>query len=132
MKNSEFEDIFAPLDIVGNYSKDFINLLNKKIKLQKEYFFKNFRKDENLKFKVFEKLGYFYLLDKKDNLETLNKILDNPSFIKLFKSSDLYLDGICKIILVYSKTAEYFLENLELEYKKDEKKLEKLKKLTWI
>lgn len=128
MRDSEFEDIFSPLDIMGNYAEDFIELFNKKIKLQKEYFLKNFRKDRNLKFKVFEKLGYCYLLGTKDNLETLNKILDNPNFVKLFKSSDLYLDGICKIILIYSKSSKYYLENLELEHKKDEKKLEKLEK----
>ena len=128
MKNLEFEDIFSPLDIMGNYAEDFIDLSNKKIKSQKEYFLKNFKKDENLKFKVFNKLGYAHLLATKDNLEILNKILDNPNFIKLFKSSDLYLDGICKIIFIYSKSSKYFLENLELKHKKDEKKLEKLEK----
>ena len=128
MKNSEFEDIFTPLDIMGDYEENFIELLNKKIKLQKEYFLKNFKKDENLKLKVFEKLGYAHLLAEKENLETLNKVLNNPNFIKLFKSSDLCLNGICKIILIYSNSSEYFLENLELEHKKDQKKLEKIEK----
>lgn len=128
MKNSEFEDIFTPLDITVDYGGNFLDLFNKKIKLQKEYFLKNFKKDVNLKFKVFEKLGYSYLLTTQDNLENLDKILKNPYFIELFKSSDLYLDGICKIILVYSNSSEYFLENLALEHKKNEKKLEKLEK----
>lgn len=128
MKNSEFEEIFAPLDVLGDYSGNFIELFNKKIELQKKYFLKNFRKDKDLKIKVFEKFGYSYLLGNKDNLEALDKILDNPNFIKLFEKSDLYLDGICKIILVYSNSSEYFLENLALEHKKNEKKLEKLEK----
>ena len=124
MKNSEFEEIFAPLDVLGDYSGNFIELFNKKIELQKKYFLKNFRKDKDLKIKVFEKFGYSYLLGNKDNLEALDKILDNPNFIKLFEKSDLYLDGICKIILVYSNSSEYFLENLALEHKKNEKKCE--------
>lgn len=128
MKNSEFEEIFAPLDVLGDYSGNFIELFNKKIELQKKYFLKNFRKDKDLNIKVFEKFGYSYLLGNKDNLEALDKILDNPNFIKLFEKSDLYLDGICKIILVYSNSSEYFLENLALEHKKNEKKLEKLEK----
>lgn len=57
MKNSEFEDIFSPLDILGDYSGDFIELFNKKIESQKGFFLKNFRKDKNLKIKAFEKLG---------------------------------------------------------------------------
>lgn len=128
MKNSEFEDIFTSLDIMGDYSGKFIELFNKKIELQKEYFLKNCKKDKNLKIKVFEKLGYSQLLSTKDNLETLDKILDNPNFIKLFEKSALYLDGICKIILIYSESSKYFVENLELEQKKHEKKLEKLQK----
>lgn len=128
MKNSEFEDIFTPLNITVDYGGNFLDLFNEKIKLQKEYFLKNFKKDVNLKFKVFEKLGYSYLLTTQDNLENLDKILKNPYFIELFKSSDLYLDGICKIIFVYSNSSEYFVENLALEHKKNEKKLEKLEK----
>lgn len=118
MKNSEFEDIFTPLDIMGDYSGKFIELLNKKIELQKEYFLKNFRKDKNLKIKVFENLGYAYLIAKQDNLEALDKILDNPNFIKLFKSSDLYLDGICKIIYIYDKSSKYHVDSLKLKEKK--------------
>ena len=128
MKNSEFEDIFKPLDIMDDYSGKFIEVFNKKIELQKEFFFKNFRKDKNLKLKVFEKLGYSYLFDAKENLEALDKILDNPNFIKLFERSALYLDAICKIILIYSNSSRYFVENLELEQKKYEKKLENLEK----
>lgn len=128
MKNSEFEDVFTPLDIMGDYSGKFIELFNKKIELQKEYFLKNFRKDKNLKIKVFEKLGYAYLIAKQENFEALDKILDNPTFIKLFEKSTLYLDAVCKIILIYSESSKYFIENLELEQKKYEKNLEKLEK----
>ncbi|HAV4892177.1 TPA: hypothetical protein JIU86_20200, partial [Acinetobacter baumannii] len=52
MKNSEFEEIFAPLDVLGDYSGNFIELFNEKIELQKKFFLKNFRKDKNLKIKV--------------------------------------------------------------------------------
>lgn len=128
MKNSEFEDIFTPLDILGDYSGDFIELFNKKIESQKGFFLKNFRKDKNLKIKAFEKLGYSYVFDEKENLEALDKILDNPNFIKLFEKSALYLDGICKIILIYSNSSRYFIENLKLEQKNYSKKLENLEK----
>ena len=128
MKNSEFEEIFAPLDVLGDYSGNFIELFNEKIELQNKFFLKNFRKDKDLKIKVFEKFGYSYLLGNKDNLEALDKILDNPNFIKLFEKSDLYLDGICKIVLIYSSSSRYFVENSEIEQKKYAKKLKKLEK----
>lgn len=126
MKNSEFEDIFTPLDIMRDYSGKFIELSNKKIELQKQYFLKNFKKDKDLKIKVFEKLGYSKLLATKDNLEILDKILNNPNFIKLFKSSDLYLDGICKIIYIFDKSSKYHIDSLKLNKKKDKEILEGL------
>lgn len=77
---------------------------------------------------IFNKLGYGYLLHIEDNVTTLNKLLDNSNFIKLFKLSDITLDGICKIIYTYNKSSEYYLDSLKLKQRKDKETLDVLQK----
>lgn len=128
MKDSDFDTIFLQPVLDVSHPKEIPELIDKKIKEQKKFFLDNFKKDKNLKFKIFKKIGYGYLLENKDNLDTLNKILNNSNFIKLFKNSNMTLDSVCKIIFTYSNASDYFLENLSLHQKKIEKNFSNIEK----
>ncbi|MEG1313710.1 MAG: hypothetical protein RSD40_05290, partial [Bacilli bacterium] len=126
--DSNFDTIFSPSVLDVSDPTEILKIITKKIEEQKKFFLDNFKKDKTLKFQIFKKLGYSNLLDIPNNLEVLDKVLNNPNFIKLFKRSDITLDGICKIILIYDKSSEYFLDSLKLKQQQDEKKLDKLEK----
>ncbi|WP_445345108.1 hypothetical protein [Acinetobacter bohemicus] len=127
MINLDFEDIFSPLILIeGNPSENLKNAV-KKIENQKIFFMKNFHKNE-IPTMIFKKLGYGYLLDIEDNSINLNKLLNNSSFIKLFKISDMTTDGICKIIFIYDKSSEYYIKSLKLKQKKEKETIDFLKK----
>lgn len=128
MKDSDFDSIFLqPLLDVSDPKKIF-QIIDNKNKEQKKFFLENFKKDKNLKFKIFEKIGYAYLLENKENLEVLNRMLDNSNFIRLFEKSNMTLESVCKIIFTYSNASDYFIENISLHRKKNDKKLSKVEK----
>lgn len=123
----EFEDVFSPLIFIeGNPSENFKNAI-KKVEDQKIFFLHNLHKDK-IPSMIFKKLGYGNLLDIEDNVIALNKILKNSNFIKLFKISDMTLDGVCKIIYIYDKSSKYHINSLKLRQKKDKEILEGLEK----
>lgn len=128
MTESDFDAIFSPLVLEVSDPAEITKIITQKNKESIKFFLDNFKKDKNLKFKIFKKFGYSYLLDIPNNIEVLNKILENPNFIKSLKHSDFALDAICKIVFVYSKSSKYHLENLKLQQNQDEKKLENLEK----
>jgi hypothetical protein len=128
MTDSDFDTIFSPLVLEVSDPAEITKIITQKNKESIKFFLDNFKKDKNLKFKIFKKFGYSYLLDIPNNIEVLNKILENPNFIKLLQRSDIALDAICKIVFVYSKSSKYHLENLKLQQNQDEKKLENLEK----
>ena len=121
----EFKDVFSPLILIeGDPSENFKNA-TKKLEDQKIFFLNNFHKDK-IPSMIFKKLGYGNLLDIEDNVIALNKILKNSNFIKLFKISDMTLDGVCKIIYIYDKSSKYHINSLKLRQKKDKEILEGL------
>lgn len=123
----EFEDVFSPLIFIeGKPSENFKNAI-KKVEDQKIFFLHNLHKDK-IPSMIFKKLGYGNLLDIEDNVIALNKILKNPNFIKLFKISDMTLDGVCKIIYIYDNSSKYHVNSLKLRQKKDKEILEGLEK----
>ena len=127
MINLDFEDVFSPLILIeGNPSENLKNAV-KKLENQKIFFLNNLHKNE-IKTLVFKKLGYGYLIDIEDNLTTLNKLLNNSSFVKLFKISDMTIDGICKIIFIYDKSSEYYIKSLKMKQKKEKEIIDGLKK----
>lgn len=118
MLNLDFENVFSPIILNNECPNEYLKIVDKKLKDQKEFFMNNIHK-KDLASMVFKKLGYGNLLDIEDNVITLNKILYNSNFIKLFKRSDIALQGICKIIFIYDKSSEYYLDSLKLRQKKD-------------
>lgn len=127
MLNLKFEDIFSHPILKEGCPVENLEIIVKKLKDQKKFFMNNIHK-KDLAPMIFKKLGYGKLLDIEDNLITLNKILQNSNFIKLFKSSDIYLDGICKIIYIYDRSSKYQVDSLKLKQKKDKEILEGLVK----
>lgn len=127
MVNLDFEDIFSPLILIeGNPSENFKNAV-KKIENQKIFFLNNFHKNKTPTM-IFEKLGYGCLLEIEDNLISLNKLLNNSSFIKLFKISNMTINDICKIIFIYDKSSEYYIKSLKIKQKKEKETIDVLKK----
>lgn len=123
----EFQDIFSPLiSIEGNPSENFKNDV-KKLEDQKKFFLNNLHKDK-IPSMIFKKLGYGYLLEIEDNATILNNLLNNSNFIKLFKNSDITVYGICKIIFIYDKSSEYYINSLKLKQKKEIETIDVLKK----
>lgn len=123
----EFKDVFSPLILIeGNPSENFKNDV-KKLEDQKKFFLNNLHKDK-IPSMIFKKLGYGYLLEIEDNATILNNLLNNSNFIKLFKNSDITVYGICKIIFIYDKSSEYYINSLKLKQKKEIETIDVLKK----
>ena len=127
MVNLDFEDIFSPIVLKEGNPSENLKIIDQKLKDQKIFFLNNFHKDK-IPSMIFKKLGYGNLLDIEDNVIALNKILKNSNFIKLFKISDMTLDGVCKIIYIYDKSSKYHINSLKLRQKKDKEILEGLEK----